>query len=469
MARRSTSCRGCRTRDSEIARLRQQVKDLQSQIQSLRKKLCEVEQQRHRQAHPFRRDKTETNGKKPGRPKGHAPSNRPLPTPEQIDRVIDVPCGDCPDCQVPLLDPKTVVQYQTDLPPITPIVTQFNIETGFCPCCRQVQRGRHPEQLSDAIGAAGNTLGPNILTMAAELKHRLGVSYRKITDFFETYYDFRICPATFVQAEKRLTALAKPSYELLIDALRRAGVVHADETGWRIDRVNAWLWVFSSKNVTVYTIRTSRGADVPEDILGDHFSGTLVVDGLNTYTALDYSKGQCNGHLLRRCKTLRDVVPSYETDKIEQLMALVQEAIDLAGRREHLTASGYARRVQQIENRFDDWLDDNITRLHHPTSGCQMSDDLDRLDNHLRNHRCEWFRFLHEPDVPPTNNHAEQMLRPAVITRKVGGCNKTLLGALVHSVLSSLMVTCKRQGDKFLDFAKQLWQGGEPQAIPLAT
>jgi hypothetical protein len=60
------------------------------------------------------------------------------------------------------------------------------------------------------------------------------------------------------------------------------------------------------------------------------------------------------------------------------------------------------------------------------------------------------------------------MLRPAVITRKVGGCNKTLLGSLVHSVLASLMVTCKRQGKRFLDLARQLWKQAQPQAIPLA-
>src|SRR5438128_11751464 len=58
------------------------------------------------------------------------------------------------------------------------------------------------------------------------------------------------------------------------------------------------------------------------------------------------------------------------------------------------------------------------------------------------------------------------MLRPAVITRKVGGCNKTLLGAVVHGVLASLMVTCKRQGRRFLDLAKRLWQTEETQAIP---
>ena len=69
--------------------------------------------------------------------------------------------------------------------------------------------------------------------------------------------------------------------------------------------------------------------------------------------------------------------------------------------------------------------------------------------------------------MPPTNNHAEQMLRPAVITRKVGGCNKNLLGTLVHSVLASIMVSCHRQGKRFLDLARQLWQSNQPQAIPV--
>ena len=72
-------------------------------------------------------------------------------------------------------------------------------------------------------------------------------------------------------------------------------------------------------------------------------------------------------------------------------------------------------------------------------------------------------------EVPPTNNHAEQMLRPAVITRKVGGCNKNLLGALVRSILSSIMVSCHRQGKRFLDLARQLWQSDRPHAIPLET
>ena len=70
---------------------------------------------------------------------------------------------------------------------------------------------------------------------------------------------------------------------------------------------------------------------------------------------------------------------------------------------------------------------------------------------------------------PNWNNHAEQMLRPAVITLKVGGCNKNLLGALVHSILASLMVSCHRQGKRFLDLARHFWRSNAPQAIPLET
>jgi transposase len=458
MAPASLACLGCRERDRRIAELEGEVKSLREQLQqSLRTK--------NRQAHPFRREETAEHPKKPGRRKGHQADLRPVPTPDQIDRIVDVPLDECPMCHAPLYDQGQVVQYQTDLPPIVPIVTQFNITTGYCSCCRQYWQGRHPEQTSDAIGAAGNTLGPVVLTMAAEMKHRLGVSYRKICDFLQTYGHLKVCPAAFIRAEQRLADLARPTYERILEALRQSHVVHADETGWRVGRLNAWLWVFSSKQATVYVIRTGKGARghrVPHDILGPDFDGYLVVDGLKTYDVLEVAKGRCNGHLLRRCKKLRGTVPTKEQEHLEALSNLLKEAIALASRREEVKAEDFARSVQDIEDRLDQWLEANLRR-----GTC--SADLDRLDTHLRAHRGEWLTFLHDPEVPPTNNHAEQMLRPAVITRKVGGCNKNLLGAVVHSILSSVMVTCHRQGKRFLDLARKLWQSKEPLAIAVET
>lgn len=457
MASLRPQCRGCQQRDRCIAKL-------EDENRGLRQQLAAVQRDQHRQAHPFRRDKTNpeaknTEAKKPGRRKGHKADLRTTPTADQIDRVIDVPLSHCPLCKVLLDEQGQVVQYQTDLPPIVPIITKFNIETGWCPCCRQHWQGRHPEQTSDAKGAAGNTLGPVVLTLAAEMKHRLGVSYRKICDFLQTYCNLKACPAAFVHAEKRLADLARPTYDLLLDALRRAEVVHADETGWRIGRASAWLWVFSSKQATIYAIRHSRGSDVPQEILGPNFDGYLIVDGGKAYEVLRYEKGQCNGHLLRRLKSLKENACKREVQFLDELSFLLQEAIDLAQRRDELTPEGYARRAQEIDNRLEDWLLDRFGRYE------SLSPELKRLAKHVAKHRDEWLLFLREPEVPPTNNHAEQMLRPAVITRKIGGCNKNLWGALVHSILASLMVTCHRRGKRFLDLARQLWQSNQPPPI----
>jgi transposase len=450
-----SACAGCRHLEAVIEKLQARLAELEAENARLRLQAETREREQSRQANRFRRRTLKKRCKRPGRKRGHVAAVRPTPTP---DRIVDVRLLECPDCHAPLYDRGTVIQFQTDLPPIVPIVTQFNLQTGYCSCCHQYRQARHPEQISDAIGTAGNTFGPVILSMAAELKHRLGVPYRKICDFFATYCDLRICPATFVRAEQRLTDKALPTYQLLLDALRRAHVVHADETGWRIGRLNAWLWVFSSKDTTVYVIRRSRGHDVPEDILGADFDGYLVVDGLSVYDVLEVAKGRCNAHLLRRCKGLVETMPTALTRHVQALADLIQQAIRLAERRPQLDSVLYSRRVQKIEDALDAWLDRVPLDVH---------DDLDRLVNHVASHRGEWLIFLHDAEVPPTNNHAEQMLRPAVITRKVGGCNKTLLGAVVHGVLASLMVTCKRQGRRFLDLAKQLWQSEQKAAIPL--
>ena len=451
-------CCACLELQRENAQLKKHNHDLTAENRQLRKQLDEALRSKHRQTTRFPRHEHKKRRRRPGQKKGHEASLRPTPMPDEITRVIDVPAPThCPCCSEKLIERRVVVQYQTDLPPIVPIITQFNVEVGKCPRCQRLQRGRHEEQTSDALGAANHTIGPVTLTMAAEMKHHLGIPYRKICDFFKTYCDLEVAPATLVCAEQRLTELAKPTYELLVEALRLCHVVHADETGWRIGRVNAWLWVFSSKDTTIYVIRRSRGHEVPEEILGD-FDGYLIVDGLKSYDVLDVAKGRCNGHLLRRCKELEQTLPKAQKKWAVQLKELLQDALALAQKRDELTADIYAKRVEKIEERLDAWLD-----------AVPLKDaDVDRLVNHVAAHRGEWLVFLHDAEVPATNNHAERMIRPAVITRKVGGCNKTLKGATVHGVLASLIATCRQQGRRFLDLAKRLWTGEMSQAIQIS-
>jgi len=430
--------------------------DLQRELQQLRQQLDEVQRSQHRQAAPFRRRHRSPRPKKPGRSEGHAPAHRPPP--DHVDAVQYVPLPACPQCQGPIQDKTVHVQYQTDLPPVRPVVTQFHLEAGYCPRCRRRVQARHPEQISDATGAAAHVFGPRVLALAVEMKHRLGVPYRKITDVLASYFHFEASHGAFVRACNRIARRGLPTFYALVETLRHSAVVHSDSTGWRIGGMGAWLWVFSAARATVYWVSPGHGQDVPRQVLGPDFDGLLVCDGAKEFDALEeYAKARCLGHVLRRCHELRSVVSAAEAADVAALQGLLQKAIDLGQRRETLTAVGYARRVQEVENRLDAWL--------HARRRCE-GPELRRLIDHLCGHRGEWLVFLHEAGVPPTNNHAEQMLRPAVVSRKIGGCNQTDQGAATHSVLSSILVTVKRVGQTFVDWAVPWLRQGQTTAWP---
>lgn len=450
-------------RDNE--RLQQQREKLQRDNDAQRAKVERLERQlaaktraEKRQVGIFRRRQHKKDPKPPGRRQGHEPQHRPPP--DHVDRVVEASVGDtCPCCGEPLSDRQHQEQFEIDLPPIEPVVTKFIIESAYCSKCDRRFRGRHLEQTSAAVGAANIHLGPRALAMAVEMKHRLGTPYAKIADLYETYLNISVVPATFCRAEQRLAAKAALTYDLLVEALRQCGVVHADETGWRINRLNAWLWVFSSDSVTIYAIG-SRGGDIPQAVLGGTFDGILIVDGYVVYDALTCRKGRCVGHLLRRAAELAEVSSRNDARYLRRLIEIFQEAIALHRRYAELSADEWAAAVADIEKRVDNWLG---------FFGYDPSKEMLRFVRHLRKYRSEWLTFLHEPQAPPTNNHAERMIRPGVVIRKMGGCNKTGAGSRVHEVLTSVIVSCRQQGKRFVDFVLRLARGPTTAPVDLAA
>ena len=457
----TTSCPQCALFSKKIAALELDNQQLRAERDFFKKRCGHEERENKRSAHPFRKDDDQLQDgppKTPGRPDNHAPANRPEP--ENIDQVLPAAISTCPDCGTHLSDLQTHSQFQSDIV-VSTIEREFKIESGFCPCCQCRHHGRNPLQTSDALGAAGNQIGPVVLTMATEMKHDLGVSYDNISQFLETYFGIYVNPSTILQAEDRLVEKAQPTFTLLLDALRQCQIVHADETGWRIGRVNAWLWVFSSPNVTIYAIRYSRGGDVPTEILGDAFDGVLIIDGLNSYDVLEYTKGQCNAHLLRRVKEM--IAKTTDKDLAEHLAALIKiikDAISLAERRADYSETYFAQKARDCQKQLEGWL---------AFCECYEDDELRKLAKHMNKHLYEWFTFLRIEGVPPTNNHAERQLRPSVVVRKTNGCHKTLAGALKHAVLMSLIVTCEQQNRRFLDLALSLWRERNPGAIPIES
>ena len=96
-----------------------------------------------------------------------------------------------------------------------------------------------------------------------------------------------------------------------------------------------------------------------------------------------------------------------------------------------------------------------------------MSDrDNARFAKRLRKHRPHLLRFLYVNELDATNNLAERMIRPAVITRKTNGCNRSKPGAAAHAILSSVLVTCRQYSIPILDYLVELQRfGGNPVSL----
>lgn len=443
-------------RDKAIAALQEQVRQLQEQLAS-------VKRAGKRQATPFARKERVAKPKRPGRKKGKGRfSYRRKPAPEEVNETKEAPLECCPGCGGPLTDRKEHEQFVVDIPPVKPVITRYVTHSGHCAHCQRRVRSRHPEQISEATGAAGVVVGPRAKALAADMKHRLGASYAKVRELVNDAFDLRVTRSGWYQADVRLAKQARPVYEELIEVLRESAVVHTDETGWRIGTLSAWLWVFTNREVTVYTIRHSRGHEVVLDILGTEFKGVLASDCFRAYDAKalnDWLKQKCVGHLLRNLSEIEASKTRGAVRFARNVTALLREAIQLKAEKPDLPAEVFTRRAAALEQRLDALIHER-RRFTDP--------DNARFAKRLRKQRPHLLRFLYVDGLDATNNLAERRLRPAVITRKTTGCNRAADGAETHAILASVLTTCHQQAIPILDFLVELQRASEdlPSLVP---
>ena len=361
-------------------------------------------------------------------------------------------------------------QFVVDIPPVEPRVTRYVTHSGHCAHCGRRVRSRHPEQISDATGAAGVAIGPRAKALAADLKHRLGVPYAKVAEVLEVGFGLTVSRGGLCQADARLAEQARPVYDELLALIRQSAVAHVDETGWRIDTLSAWLWVFTNQDLTVYTIEAGRGHEVVVQILGETFAGVLVSDCFTAYdhqALQDWLKQKCLAHLLRDLSELNASKTGGAVRFARDVTAVLRAALILRDQKPALTPANFAGQAAQLEARLDALID---TRR-------QLTDaDNLRFAKRLRKHREHLLRFLYVDGLAATNNQAEprSVLRPAVITRKTGGCNTALRprsgctcrtegGAQTHSILASVLTTCRQQGFSILEALMRVLQNSRFQ------
>jgi len=434
-------------RDAVIAAQQEQIAQLRERVRQLQEQLDDLNRTNKRQATPFARRKHVSQPKRPGRKKGQGRfSYRRRPAPSEARETKEAPLACCPECGGSLSDRADHEQFVVDIPKVKPVITRYVTHSGYCAHCRKRVRSCHPEQISAATGAAGVVVGPRAKALAADLKHRLGVSYGKISELVNDVFELGVTRSGWQQGGARLAKQARPVYEGLVQALQESAVVHTDETGWRIGTLATWLWVFTNQEVTVYTIRPSRGHEVVLDILGAEFKGVLASDCFRAYDAQsleDWLKQKCVGHLLRNLSEMEASKTRGAVRFARDVTALLREAIALKGEKADLPDEVFAERAAALEQRLDALIDER-RRFTDP--------DNARFAKRLRKQRPHLLRFLYVDGLDATSNLAERQLRPAVITRKTNGCNRTDGGAEVHSILASILATCRQRAVPILDF-----------------
>lgn len=380
------------------------------------------------------------------------------PKPKHIDEILEAPLPPaCPDCGHELCETRVESQYQHEIPKVEPKVVEFKVHLGLCPKCGKRVQGRHARQTSDALGAAANQIGPTALALAGQLNKEVGVPHGRIQLLFERAFGLVIAKATIVRGVERLAQRAEPLYANITVIVRQSQASTWDETGWRIGGQRAWLWAGAALTATVYLIRRSRGFDVPVEVLGEDYRGGLVADGWSIYDQFRLALRQfCLQHPLRRCVELLETATRGAVRFPRDVKRWIEDALLLRDRRDEgqISPHGLAVAIGHLEAR--------MRRLLYWT---RANADNERFAKHLSAHEPFLVNFLRYPWLDGTNWRGEQALRPAVITRKISGGNRTDLGAHAQEVLASVLRTSWQRRINAIELFVHVLRARGPDAV----
>jgi len=397
-------------------------------------------------------------GKKPGGQPGH-PGASPAweNNPDQI--VLHEPPSFCDACDAPLPEPSLFASRQVfDLPEIHHVVTEHRALESQC-SCGKLHRGTFPDGVD-----APMQYGPNAQALAVYFTQHQMLPVQRTSALINDAFGLPFSPASVHRAVVDAAERLAPTVDAIADALRAAPVVHADETGLRAESKLHWLHTATTPLLTWLGCHKRRGVEAMNDLgIIPHIRGTLVHDGCESYRTFgNCIHSLCNAHHLRELKALAE---DHGQQWAEQLGTLLQEACHEV----NISADARLSPTQIAEHRlqYDAILSigerENPVRPPSGKRGRTKQSEATNCLGRLRKYADDVWRFSEEPDVPFTNNLAEQALRMPKVKQKVSGGFRTRQGADRFCVIRSYLDTMRKQGGNLLKMLTQACAGVVPQ------
>jgi hypothetical protein len=392
-----------------------------------------------------RKGKKKRNGRKPGGQPGHPGKKRDLVPIDQVKEVIACypsECMGCPHFQGCLKRQKKedLIRWQvTEIPPITPEVTEYQVYT-LSGRCGKVHRGVLP------AGVSQSNFAPRLTALIAFFTGVLRIPRRPLKDCFQTVFGVDLSLGSTQNLLEQTSRALQPIDQQLKDALPSQPVVNADESGWN----RRWIWIFVTDRFIYFHIAKSRGSEVLKQVLGEVYEGILGVDRWGAYTK--YHKGLmqlCWEHLKRDFQGILDIgkkVGSKEAQSFARRMENLRKklmAMWYQFKDGELTRSQLIEDTEPIRTKIEEWL------RSHCDSPVQKVRVFARR---LTKRRAHLFTFIFHEGVEPTNNSSERGIRFAVLWRKICFGNRSDRGAVMTARLLTVTRTCWLQNRNALEF-----------------
>jgi transposase len=351
----------------------------------------------------------------PGKPTGSNGGGVKLPSPDKIEEhTLDV----SPISGLPLGNPigyriKTIIDF-----PDKPIQT---IEHRFM----QYKDPKTGEIVEAKSNLPNNIYGKNLQSVVVMLKN-LTNSHIKIADFIQELGAPSFSHRTVQNIAMKYIFALEPEQKKILSEIKKESYIHSDETGFREDGINKYVWGIFTKIRVVFMAGKSRARKHFKKLIFC-FNGVLVVDGYSVYDFYPL-KQRCWAHLIRDFKELAK--ENHEIDiQFRRLLILYDKLKELN------TGPPNEHEIKKVK-----WELNDIVTCLHTIKGAS------KLETLIKNGGDDWFTALYYPDVPLHNNHAERELRSIVLLRKTIGCFRNWKGKRWIDVVMSVIHTWKLQG-----------------------
>src|SRR5215211_6038406 len=432
--------------------LEARVETLTSMVHALQEQVGTLQEQLHQTSRNSSRPPSSDppQHQRPHRPRGqrrrggqpgHPGSTRPLIPVEEVDEVVVLKPTQCTHCQAPLSgdDPKPWRHQVLEIPPIKPVVTEYQWHQLACPSCGATTRAPWP------AGVPSGTYGPRVQATVALCTGAYRLSKRTTQQMMDEVFGVPLSVGTISPLEQATTAAVAAPIEQARTSVHEQAVAHLDETSWRQGGKRAWLWVAVTSLVTVFVVRMSRGGQVARELLGETFAGILVTDRYSAYNWYPVRWRQlCWAHVLRDFEAIRGRGGVCE-EIGDALLAQAHQMFSWWHRVREGTLKRSTFRSYMTPLRRE------VERLLETGSQCGVAKTEGTCREILKRREALW-TFVQVKGVEPTNNAAERSIRPGVQWRKGSFGTQGEDGSRFVASMMTVVATLRQQKRSVLEY-----------------